>query len=95
MVWFLMILDGPARNLRYSLIEELTNKGIASRPIVAGNFTRNPVMKYLPHSPLSEMPNADVVHDHGLFVGNHHYKMENEFDLLDSALRKFKKINRL
>jgi len=56
---------------------------------VAGNFTRNPVMRHLKHTPLPALPNADQVHENGLFIGNHHYEMIEEFNLLESALREF------
>jgi hypothetical protein len=37
------------------------------------------------------LPNADQVHENGLFIGNHHYKMIEEFDLLETALKTFLK----
>lgn len=86
---FSLILTNGALNQRPLLVEALTAYGIASRPIVGGNFTRNPVMRYLKHAPLPGLPNADQVHDNGLFIGNHHYEMANEFDLLQGALQKF------
>jgi CDP-6-deoxy-D-xylo-4-hexulose-3-dehydrase len=88
---FSMILENRARGLRRQLIHEFERVGIASRPIVAGNFTRNPVLAHLPHAPLPQLPNADLVHEDGLFIGNHHYEMSHEFDLLETALISFKK----
>lgn len=88
---FSLILTGSASGQRPLLVEALTAHGIASRPIVAGNFTRNPVMRHLKHAELPALPNADQVHDNGLFIGNHHYEMANEFDLLQDALQKFTK----
>lgn len=62
---------------------------IAARPIVARNFTRNPVMKHLPHAELEVFGNSDVIHTEGLFIGNHHYEMGHEFELLEKSLRLF------
>lgn len=86
---FSMILSGPFEGQRPRLVNTLERFGIACRPIVAGNFTRNPVMKHLPHVSLPKLPNADKVHVDGLFVGNHHYDLTMEFDLLESALQEF------
>ena len=86
---FSLILTKTLAGRRPELVEILTKHGIASRPIVAGNFTRNPVMKHLTHAPLPKLPNADKVHENGLFIGNHHYKMEEEFNLLANALASF------
>lgn len=48
-------------------------------------------MKHLRHAPLSKLPNADRVHENGVFVGNHHYIMNNEFELLHDTLTDFVK----
>lgn len=64
--------------------KELDSKGIEHRPIVAGNFLRSQSIQYydfcgsigyfnggksewLPH-----YPNAEYIHDHGIYIGNHH-----------------------
>jgi len=88
---FSLILTDSVSGHRSKLVETLTHYGIASRPIVAGNFTRNPVMQHLKHVPVPDLPNADQVHENGLFIGNHHYKMVEEFDLLETALKTFLK----
>jgi CDP-6-deoxy-D-xylo-4-hexulose-3-dehydrase len=88
---FSLILTETLSGRRSELVEILTKYGIASRPIVAGNFTRNPVMRHLKHTPLPALPNADQVHENGLFIGNHHYEMIEEFNLLESVLREFHK----
>ena len=64
---------------------------IDSRPIVTGNFARNPVIKHLPHTPLTSLPAADDIHENGLFVGNHHYDLSKELDLLVETLTTFER----
>lgn len=86
---FSLILTGKQRGRRAELVNSLRHEAIAVRPIVAGNFTKNPVLKHLPHVQLSELKNANLVHDEGLFIGNHHYEMNHEFELLESALTNF------
>lgn len=86
---FSLILRDDSFKPRAALVEALKQHSIAVRPIVAGNFARNPVMKHLPHVELGKLPNADYVHANGLFIGNHHYEMGFEFELLREALRVF------
>ena len=73
---FSMVLEGPIAGRRSELVKILNNFGIDSRPIVAGNFTKNPVLRHLDHVEIGELPNADRIHFDGLFVGNHHFDLE-------------------
>ena len=86
---FSLILRESHSGQRSEFLKSLDANSVAVRPIVGGNFTRHPVMKHLPHVPLVPLSNADTVHDDGLFIGNHHYTMEKEFDLLKGALDSF------
>ena len=86
---FSMLLTGKLRGKRQALIALLTESGIESRPIVAGNFTRNPVISHLPHTIHGDLSAADEMHENGLFVGNHHYDLSEEFGLLKQALHTF------
>jgi CDP-6-deoxy-D-xylo-4-hexulose-3-dehydrase len=88
---FSLLLTGKQKGRRADLVNALKAQSIAVRPIVAGNFTKNPVLKHLPHVALEGLKNADQVHDEGLFIGNHHYEMNHEFELLENALKAFMK----
>jgi CDP-4-dehydro-6-deoxyglucose reductase, E1 len=83
---FSLVLEGALAGRRAEVVRELTAASIESRPIVAGNFTRNPVMKYLNAVVPDALPAADVVHDNGLFVGNHHFPITEAIDSLRDAL---------
>lgn len=89
---FSMILSGRLANRRKDLINILTEEGIQSRPIVAGNFTRNPVIQHLEHTIVGPLSTSDIIHDRGLFIGNHHYLLEEELEHLGRALRRFLKV---
>ena len=89
---FSMILSGRVANRRKELVQILTEEGIQSRPIVAGNFTRNPVIQHLEHKIVGPLSTSDIIHDRGLFIGNHHYLLEEELELLQRALRRFLKV---
>jgi CDP-6-deoxy-D-xylo-4-hexulose-3-dehydrase len=86
---FSMILEGALAGRRRELGAVLTNAGIESRPIVAGNFTRNPAMKYLDADVPAALPAADKVHFDGLFVGNRHYETFESIDVLAEILTGF------
>jgi CDP-6-deoxy-D-xylo-4-hexulose-3-dehydrase len=91
---FSIILEGRMQGKRKQLVAELEKAGIESRPIVTGNFTRNPVIKHLEHASIPELPGANLIHDHGLFVGNHHFNLKKEIDLLLEVLSNFSEGNR-
>ena len=86
---FAMILKGPLAGRRAEVVGRLTDLGIDSRPIVAGNFTKNPVMAHLEHVQLPPLPNSDEVHTNGLFVGNHHYDLSRQLEMLEKTLDSF------
>ena len=83
---FSMVLEGPISGRRAELVKVLNDLGIDSRPIVAGNFTKNPVLRHLDHVEIGELPNADKIHNDGLFVGNHHYDLEIPIKKLAEAV---------
>jgi CDP-6-deoxy-D-xylo-4-hexulose-3-dehydrase len=83
---FSLVLEGALAGRRREVVEALSANQIEVRPIVAGNFTRNPVMKYLPSVIPNELPAADKIHDDGLFVGNHHVPVHEGIDLLRETI---------
>lgn len=88
---FSMVLSGRLAHRRKALVEILTEEGIQCRPIVAGNFTRNPVIQHLEHTIVGSLSISDLIHDHGLFIGNHHYFLGEELEHLRRVLRRFLK----
>lgn len=58
---------------RKLLIGKLTELGFECRPIVAGNFAKNEVVRYFDAEVHGVLRNAERIDKCGLFVGNHHY----------------------
>lgn len=83
---FAFILDGRLAGRRRDVVAALDAAGIEARPVVAGNFTRNPVMRHLRAEVPASLPSADRVHEDGLFVGNHHYPIPDELDALVAVI---------
>lgn len=79
---FSMVLRPGAVRTRDELRRSLAGKGFECRPIVAGNFTLNPVMKYFNAEVHGNLTNASHIHHNGLFIGNHHYDVSKALDVL-------------
>ena len=77
---FSMVFEGSLAGRRSEIARALDAAGIDVRPIVAGNFARNPVMSHLDAIVPDVLPAADKVHVDGLFVGNHHYPVHEGID---------------
>ena len=86
---FSIILQNKLIGKRKEIIDLLTTNGVETRPIVAGNFTVNPVMKFLKFLPIPPLPAADLIHNEGFFIGNHHFDVSNEILHVYSILRDF------
>ena len=69
------------------VIKALGDAEIDCRPIVAGNMLNNPVMAHLSHSIGSTTHVAEDIDINGLFVGNHHYPIQDQIqrcrDIID------------
>lgn len=83
---FAMILSNDSPIDRASLIKKLEEVGIERRPIVAGNIAKNEVMKWFNYELHNALVYADWVDKKGFFVGNHHYCLTNQIDLLWTVL---------
>ena len=60
-------------------------------PAVSWSTTFYPVISLLDHAPIGPLPVADEIHEEGLFVGNHHFDLSKELDLLANTLTEFKR----
>lgn len=58
---------------------ERVSKVCETRPVVTGNFLRSPSIKHYKHEIFGMTPNADYIHDHACFIGNHHYPVDWSF----------------
>lgn len=85
---FALILKKEYSGEREKFIKVLRNAGIEVRPVVAGNFARQPAFKFMNASVSGELVCADYIHENGFFVGNHSVKMENQIKLLMDVLKK-------
>ena len=84
--WFgFSLVIRPGANLtRDELVKKLNALGFEVRPIVAGNFAKNEVVKYFNSEVSGTLVNAEHIDGNGLFVGNHHYSIEDALMALRS-----------
>lgn len=76
--------DAPVK--RRELLNRFGNAGFEVRPVVAGNFAKQDVMKYLNHCIPLPLSNADYIDENSFFIGNHHYPMNDALDALSQIL---------
>jgi CDP-4-dehydro-6-deoxyglucose reductase, E1 len=86
---FSIVLQNELSALRTEFVEHLTSAGIESRPIVAGNFLKNPVIDLLNHSVSGEIQAAQEIELSGLFVGNQHFPLIESIDHFFNVTVKF------
>ena len=73
---FSFVLENSLRDRRKEVIELFKQNGIECRPIVAGNFMRNPVIERLDYTTFGDYNAANEIHDQGFFLGNDNRNLE-------------------
>lgn len=75
---------------RLELYKYLMKNNIESRPVVAGNFTKNNALKYMNYEIYGNLDNSDVIDDHGIFFGNCNKDLSSEIYYLKEKLDEYK-----
>lgn len=81
---FSLVIRPGSQLTRKELVRKLQELGFECRPIVAGNFAKNEVVKYFDSEVFGSLKNAEHIDKNGLFVGNHHYPIPEAFKALSS-----------
>ena len=84
--WFGFSLIINDNSKRSEIIKLLTTSNIDCRPIVTGDFTQNPVLKYFDYEIIGELSNSKKIHNDGFFVGNSHLDLTKELNHLNEKL---------
>lgn len=79
---FSLVIKPESKLTRPMLLQRLNERGFECRPIVSGNFAKNDVLKHFDYSIHGTLNNADYIDQHGLFIGNHHYPIEEAIEAL-------------
>ena len=81
---FSLVVRSGSQLTRKELVLKLHTLGFECRPIVAGNFAKNEVVKYFDSEVHGTLKNAEHIDRNGLFIGNHHFPMPEAFAALHS-----------
>ncbi len=84
---FSMVIRPEVKIDRKIFVKTFDKSGIESRPIVAGNFAKNEVVKYFNYEVHDELKNAEYIDTKGLFVGNNQVDIRHQIDILSKALK--------
>jgi len=79
---FSLVIRPGVKLTRNELLKKLNILGFEVRPIVAGNFAKNEVVKYFNSEVSGELINADYLDANGLFIGNQHYSIADAISQL-------------
>jgi len=86
---FTIILNPKLTTDRSKVLAALKNADIGYRIITGGCFTRHEVINYFDYDCLGSLPNANIAHDFGFFVGNQPYDLTEQinklYEVLDSS----------
>jgi len=81
---FSLTIRPGSKLTRDLLLNKLNDLGFETRPIVTGNFAKNEVVKYFDYEIFGDLNNANHIDQNGLFIGNHHYPMDDAIERLKS-----------
>jgi CDP-6-deoxy-D-xylo-4-hexulose-3-dehydrase len=87
---FSIILEDHLQGKRDLLVEKFKENKIECRPIVAGNFMKNPVIDYLTFIDNKDYQNSNYIHDNGLFIGNDVRDLKENIDLVYDIIKELK-----
>lgn len=86
---FTIVLNPDAGLSRAKIMQALKKADIGYRIITGGCITRHDVIKHYDYECVDGLPNANLVHDNGFFVGNHPFDLTPQItrlrEVLDSA----------
>ncbi len=88
---FTMVLNPEAGLSRDKIMAALKKADIGYRIITGGCITRHDVIKHYDYECIGGLPNANLIHDQGFFVGNHPFDLTSQIkrlqEVLDEATR--------
>lgn len=83
---FALVLRDRWQGRRREVAQRLLDKRIEVRPIVAGNFLKNPVIEFFDQTAPFGSRAADGIDADGFFVGNSHEDLSEEISFLHKTL---------
>jgi len=72
-----IILNSNNKKYKQKIMSNLHKKGIMTRPIISGNFAKQPSIKLYKIKINNQLPNSDLVDKKGFFLGLHNIKISD------------------
>jgi CDP-6-deoxy-D-xylo-4-hexulose-3-dehydrase len=72
-----IILSSNNKKYKQKIMSNLHRKGIMTRPIISGNFAKQPSIKLYKIKINNQLPNSDLVDKKGFFLGLHNIKISD------------------
>ena len=69
------ILNSKDKRYKLSVMNKLNNKGVMTRPIISGNFAKQPSIKLYKIKTGPKLHNADLIDKNAFFLGLHNIKI--------------------
>lgn len=74
------------RDTKERLLHLFHHNGIESRPVVGGNLLRQPFLSGHELYSIHEKPNADIVNDMGIYIGNNQFVNKEDISWLEEII---------
>jgi CDP-6-deoxy-D-xylo-4-hexulose-3-dehydrase len=87
---FGLVLQEHLKGRRKEVIKILTENSVETRPIVAGNFMKNPVIERLNWDSVGTFEGADDLHENGFFIGNDCVDLSENINMVADIIRNIK-----
>ena len=71
---------------RKAIIELLKKNKVEVRPIVTGNFLKQPALKYINYKISGNVNDADYIDKNGIYIGNHPFDIKNKLKKIAKLL---------
>ena len=89
---FTIVLSPLWNRSRMWVTDALSEAGIETRMITGGCFPRHDAIKYYYSEVVGKLPNANLIHDMGFFVGNHPFPLAAQIHELRKVLDRWCRI---
>ena len=77
------VLNSKNKSYKLKVMDKLNRKGIMTRPIISGNFAKQPSIRLYKIKNNTKLPNADLIDKNAFFLGLHNTKItDNKLKLL-------------
>lgn len=87
---FGIVLEEHLKGRRKEVINILTENEVETRPIVAGNFMKNPVIDRLNWDSVGTFEATDDLHENGFFIGNDSIDLKQEINMVADIIGNIK-----